>query len=74
MSLSFATLPSAAATRPNRAVRLLRQDWMKLQQALRAHNRQTGKWPKLCIDPKTKQLGLRLGHREDEVLWILGHL
>jgi hypothetical protein len=64
----------ASSSKLSRTVRLPDKDWKVLREALEAHNRLTGKWPKLRIDSATKALELRLGHRERAVLWVLGRL
>ena len=48
---------------------LSREEWKRLRDALRDFNRQNDKWPRIRYDADTKEISIRLGDRENAVVW-----
>jgi hypothetical protein len=53
------------------AIKLTREEWERLRDALKDYNKQIGKWPRIRYDHDTKEISVRLGDRENAVVWTV---
>jgi hypothetical protein len=53
------------------AIKLTAEEWERLRDALKDYNKQTDKWPRIRYDHDTREISIRLGDRENAVVWTV---